>query len=233
MKKQLFALFAVALIYSSCTKDHSINPTKNNSFKISFASTLSAAAVNNWEQVLGGEASAQFTPKNSDSLSLSAVKDDVDLKNIASYSYELIGGTYDISINTKSTAAADTFIRFTSVVKDFAVNKDQTITLPATTNDGVITISKSIIDTTVMPTFTPAGTGVAQNLGLANGYYFIYVKGATSGRLTFTEVTSGNLYLKDLKVTANNQYDISAKLNSLGAIVIHSYPFHLKTAVLQ
>ncbi|MDB5087955.1 MAG: hypothetical protein JWR09_1949 [Mucilaginibacter sp.] len=233
MKKISFALLAVAFIYSSCTKDHSITPAKNNSFKISFAATLNTVAVNTWEQVLGGEAIVQFTPENSDSLSLSSKKDSLDLKNISTYNYQLVGGTYTISLSTKSTSVADTFIRFTSEVKDFAVNKDQTISLPATTNDGVITISKSTIDSTVMPTFTPLGTTTPINFGLANGYYFLYIKGATTGRLTFTEATTGDLYLKDLKVTAGNQYDISATLNTIGAIVIHSYPFHLKTSFLQ
>lgn len=167
----------------------------------------------------------QYAVQNSDTLSASSVEDSLNLKNIGTYSKQLIPGTYDITLATKSTAVVDTFIRFNAGVKSIAVNKDQAISLTAATTDGVITISKDQIDPTIVPTFAPSGSATAYNFGLANGYYFIYVKGAVSGRITFTEATTGDLYLKDLTVTAMNQYDISAILNTVS---VHSRPFYLK-----
>lgn len=225
MRKIFFILFAATILYSSCSKDHFVNPSKKNLFKVSILPPVDAIPNSTWQQVLGGEAIVQYAVQNSDTLSASSVEDSLNLKNIGTYSKQLIPGTYDITLATKSTAVVDTFIRFNAGVKSIAVNKDQAISLTAVTTDGVITISKDQIDPTIVPTFTPSGSATSYNFGLANGYYFIYVKGAVSGRITFTEATTGDLYLKDITVTAMNQYDISAILNTVS---VHSRPFYLK-----
>lgn len=213
MKKILPLFFAVIAIASGCSKEQSIAPVKNNLFKISLATTFSNATTT-WQQVLGGKATIIFTAAGSDTLTISPIKDSLDLKNITAYTKQIVAATYNITLNTTSTAAADTFIRFNASVNNLVFNQAQTVSLAATTNDGVITISKSIIGTNAAPTFTPAGGTAAYNFGLANGYYFIYVKGAVTGRISFTETTSGDLFLKDLTVDALNQYDISAVLNT-------------------
>ena len=225
MRKTLFALFAVAIIYSSCSKDHSINPVTKSSFNVSF---LVDAASSAWRQVLGGEANLSFTAKSSDTLTASSVTDSLDLKNIAAYNKQVIAGTYDIALKTKSTAVADTFIRFTSQAKNVVINKDLAVSLTATTNDGVITISKKLVDSSTVPTFAATGSGKVYNFGIANGYYFIYVTGSKGGKITFTEATTGDLFIENLTVSALNQYDLTATLTKTGSVVVHAHPFKLK-----
>jgi hypothetical protein len=228
VKKYIFILLAATIVYGSCSKSRIVSPVRNKSFKVTVTPDVSNIANSTWQQVLGGEAIIQFTAENSDTLSASPVSDSLNLKNISAYSKQLVAGTYDITLATESTAVADTFIRFNALINGVAINKDQTISMNAATTDGVITISKSLIDTATTPTFTPTGTTTPYNFGLANGYYFMYVKDAGSGRITFNEATSGDLYLKDITVSALNQYDISVILNA-SDVIVHLFPFRLKT----
>lgn len=215
LKKILPLFFAVIAIASSCSKEKSITPVKNNLLKISLATTFNnATASTAWQQVLGGKAMVTFTAAGTDTLTVSPIKDSLDLKSITTYTKQIIAATYNITLNTTSIAVADTFIRFNASVNNLVFNQAQTVSLTANTNDGVITISKSIIGKNSAPTFTPAGGTAVYSFGLVNGYYFIYVKGAVTGRVSFTEATSGDLFLRDLKVDALNQYDISAVLNT-------------------
>jgi len=230
MRKNLLFLCVATMLYSSCTKDNAVNPTKNNTFKVSLAPNIRDDANSDWQQVLGGEANIQFAALSSDTLSAGTVKDSLNLKSINGYSRQLVAGAYNVTLATESTAVADTFIRFSALANNVAINKDQAISLNATTTDGVITISKSQVDSTIMPTFTPAGAATALNFGLANGYYFIYVKDATTGRINFTTATTGDLYLYDITVSALNQYDISAVLNT-NNVSVHRHLFRLKTIV--
>jgi hypothetical protein len=226
VRKILFILFATVIICNSCSKEHSTNPAKNL-FKVSIKPAVNAID-SAWQQVLGGEALISFIP---DTVNVSPIKDSLNLKSIASYNRQVLAGTYNISLSTESTAVADTFIRFNAQLNNFLINKDQAISFPATTNDGVITINKSLIAALTVPTFIPAGTNTVYNFGLANGCYFIYVTGASTGRITFAEVTSGYIYMNDLTITAMNQYDLSPILNTSGAVV-HLHPFHLQ-AILK
>lgn len=213
MKKLLPGLCAVILLYSGCSKDHAAIPAKN-SFKITAKLTAASIANSNWQQVLGGEAFINFTPINNDTVNASTVKDSLDLKKVSTYVRKVFAGTYNVNLNTESMAVADIFIRFTSQADSVDINKDQTINFSAVTNDGVITIDKKLTDTTVVPTFIPAGTTEAINFGNANGCYFIYVTGNTTGTVSFVEAASGYTYMKQLTITAMNQYDLSPILNS-------------------
>ncbi|HEY4323633.1 MAG TPA: hypothetical protein VGN20_06595 [Mucilaginibacter sp.] len=213
MKKLLPALCAIILLSSGCSKDHAVIPAKNI-FKITAKLTAASIANSTWQQVLGGEVLINFKPISNDTVNASAVKDSLNLQNVSTYVRSVFAGTYNVSLNTESTAVADTFIRFTSQADSVDINKDQTINFAAVTNDGVITIDKKLTDTTVIPTFTASGTTKAVNFGGANGYYFIYVSGNTTGTISFVEATSGYTYMKQLTITTMNQYDLSPILNS-------------------
>lgn len=224
MKKILPLFFAVIALVSSCSKEQSITPVKNNLLKISLATTFSNATTNiTWQQVLGGKAIVTFTAVGTDTLTVSPIKDSLDLKTITAYTKQIIPATYNITLNTTSSAAVDTFIRFNASVNNLVFNQAKTVSLTAITNDGVITISKSIIGTNAAPTFTPAGGTAVYNFGLANGYYFMYVKGAVTGRVRFIETSSGDIFLQDLTVNALNQYDISAVLNTSYSASAHAH----------
>jgi hypothetical protein len=230
VRKILSILFATAALCVSCSKEHSVKPSNNNVFKVSIIPSVDAITNSTWQQVLGGEALINFTFANTDTLSALPIKDSLNLKNAASYNKQVLAGTYNITLKTESTAVADTFIRFNAQVNNLFINKDQAINFAATTTDGVITISKSMIDTLTVPTFTPTGTSTALNFGSANGYYFIYVADATAGRITFTESTSAYQYMKDLTVSALNQYDLSPILNTT-SIAVHLHHFNLKANI--
>jgi hypothetical protein len=202
------------MLFAGCSKDHSASPFKNNLFKVSITKPFATEPNGTWAQVLGGEAAIQFNAIASDSLTATAINDSINLNNIAAYKKQLIAGNYNISLQTKSIAVADTFIRFSAQANAVLINKDMPISLTGTSSDGVITISKKQVINSKRPTFTPAGTNNAYQFGLANGYYFIYVKNAITGRVIFTEPSTGDSYLKDISVSAMNQYDISAILHT-------------------
>jgi hypothetical protein len=228
MKRTILVLLATALIYGSCTKDHSVVPAKNHTFRISFKTALDAIADTTWQQVFGGQGIIQFTTINSDTSNVSSIKDSLDLKNIGSYSKQLVANTYDISLVHQSTAIVDTFIRFSAQAKGVLIAQDQVVSLDATATDGVITINKDIVNPSIVPTFTPAGSNTAYNFALANGRYYIYVQGAASGRVNFTAAATGDLYLEDITVDAMNQYDLSAILNT-ASVTVRTHLFHLPT----
>jgi hypothetical protein len=215
---------AVALLAAGCSKDRSVKPLNNNPLKITVKPDFASAATGSWQQVLGGQAVLSFKPAANDSINISPTTDTLSLSKLSAYTQTLFPGIYNISLNTESTAVADTFVRFTSLVNDLPINQTQVVTLQATTNDGVITINKTYVDTTSAPTFVAAGTTTVQNLGQANGYYFIYVTGGATGRVTFVEPTSGYTYMADIAVTATNQYDLSPIINT-SAIRIHTRRF--------
>lgn len=225
MKKLLPGLCAVIFLYTGCSKDYVAAPAKST-FKINFKLTAASIANSTWQQVLGGEALINFKPVNNDTVTVSAVKDSLNLQNANTYVRSVFAGTYNVSLNTKSTAVADTFIRFTSQADSIAINKDQTINFPAVTTDGVITIDKKLADTTVVPTFISSGTTKALNFGNANGYYFIYVTGNTTGTISFVEASSGYTYMKQLTITAMNQYDLSPILNT-SSLGVRRHPFNI------
>lgn len=214
MKKTLSVLFLAAALCSSCSKDSALDPAPDHLIKISLATTFTNQLSSTWQQVLGGKAMVSFTAIGSEPVSVSSVADSLNLANLATYSKTLIASTYDVMLSTKSTAVLDTFIRFNAKASGVVLNADQNISLIAATTDGVITISKTIIGNNAAPTFTPAGSTTAYNFGIANGYYFIYVKGTVGGRITFTEAVSGDEFFQDLTVDAMNQYDVSAILNT-------------------
>jgi hypothetical protein len=228
VKKITNLLFTGIILCCACSKKQTPNPVKT-AFKITVKPSISFDVTSTWPQILGGEALITFTPVNADTLSVAA--DSLNLTNVGTFSKQVFAGTYNVTLNTKSKAITDTFIRFTSSVTQLAITQDQAISFPATTNDGVITINKTAIDTTVAPTFTVAGQATAVNFGkAANGYYFIYVDGNTTGRISFVDATTGYTYLKDITIAAMSQYDLSPVINKTDVIVRLS-PFKPAAAI--
>jgi hypothetical protein len=228
--KKISCLIAFAIILSGCTKERAANPNPQNPLvEISLAPILNdSPASNAWTQVLGGKAAISFQMSATDNLSASNIQDSVSLKDIATYKHDILAGNYTITLNRTNTIPADTFIRFNAQVKDLSINKDQAISLPATTTDAVITVSKSLIQDKAIPTFTDAVTGTAYKFRLANGYYYVYVKDASTGRMTFTEATSGDIYWKDITVAAQNRYDITLVPNKTNAVNIKKQALDFK-----
>lgn len=233
MKKHLAAIIAVIVICNSCSKDHFVKPPAKNTFKISVTPVVNSTLNDSWQQVIGGKANLEFTPVNNDSLTLSSVIDSLDLGSIGTYNKQVMGGAYDISLHTQSKAVADTFIRFDASAKNVAISKDQTISLDATTSDGVITIKKTLINSSTLPTFVADSSTTVQNFGLANGYYFIYVKGAASGKVVFTETTTGFDYVKEITVDALNQYDLSPILGPDHTVKVKTFTLRSKNTQIQ
>jgi hypothetical protein len=209
-------------------------PAKGNSYKVALTTIGYAVSSPGWTHVLGGNATLTCNVKATDSdISLSSFTRSLVLDNSNSYTQQFVGATYDIALKTTSTTAADLFIRFNAAIADYKIDKDGTISLPATTTDGLITLNTAYADTTQVPTFTPGGTTNSVNLGKANGYYFLYVKGGISGRLTFTQAATGNFFIKDITVAALNQYDVLPKPNAAPGVVINAIPFKINNTLLR
>lgn len=231
MKKRISLLCAIAFAYCSCTKEHitAQKTTYNISIK---AITNDAAASSNpaWQQVLGGNATITFDAKYpTDTMTVSSITNTIDLANLANYNWKLFPGKYDIGLTTTDDAVVSPFVRFNASGKGIPINEDSVIGMVVSATDGVITIKRSYLDTAVTPTFAPAGAASA-NMYSANDYAYLYVKGNTSGKLTFTS-SEGDIYKADITVTAKGQFDVSPKINSVGHVVIQSYPFNPKINV--
>lgn len=222
---------AIAFAYCSCTKEHLT--AQKTAYNISIkAITSDAAATTNpaWQQIIGGSATITFDAKfQTDTMAVSSITNTIDLANLASYNWKLFPGKYDIALTTTGDAAVSPFVRFNASGVGVPINADGVIGMVVFATDGVITIKRSYLDTTVTPTFAPTGAAAA-DLYNANGYAYLYVKGGTSGKLNFTS-SEGDLYKADITVTAKEQSDVSPKTNAKGRLVIQSYPFNSKSKV--
>ncbi|MDN3549293.1 hypothetical protein [Mucilaginibacter aquaedulcis] len=223
MKLSIACTLVLAAIFSSCSKNHIDKPVNNTLFHVSLSPVIKTANDVTPTQILGGKALLTFTSVKNDSLSISELKDTVVLSN-ALLSKQVSSGTYNITLQTISTAPVDTFIRFNAQVKDLAVHQDQTISLNANTSDGVITINKNAISTSIPPTFILSGSAQPFNLGSNGNYYYIYVKGSVTGKITFYDAAN-NVYMKYITVDAMTQYDILPNLQT-GALAVSKHALH-------
>ncbi|WP_295791847.1 hypothetical protein [Mucilaginibacter sp.] len=231
MKKQILTFCVIAFAYFSCSKEHI--SIQKSSYNISIKAVGNDAATDSsssWAQVLGGNATITFDAKYpSDTMTVSSVTHTIDLGKLSTYQWKLFAGKYDITLATADDAVVSPYVRFSASKTGVDINTDGVIGMDVDASDGVITIKRTLLDTTVSPTFKPTGAAVA-NLSNANGYAYLYVKGSTSGQLVFTS-TEGDVYKADITVVAKSQFDASLKTNSKGQVVIQSYPFHPKTNV--
>lgn len=231
MKKQILTFCAIAFAFCSCTKEHL--PLQKTSYNISIKTVVNDVTVyppSSWEQILGGSATIIFDAKYpTDTMTISSVTNTIDLTNLSSYKWKLFAGKYDISLATTDDALVSPYVRFSASATGVIVNSDNVIGMDVNASDGVITIKRTYLDTTVAPTFKPTGAAIA-NLSNANGYAYLYVKGNTSGQLTFTG-TEGDVYKADITVIAKSQLDAAPTTNSKRHVVVQSFPFHLKTNV--
>lgn len=231
MKKQILTFCVIAFAYCSCTKEHlSLQKASYNISIKAIGNNAVANSPSSWEQVLGGNATITFDAKYpSDTMTVSSVTNMIDLGKLSTYQWKLFAGKYDISLATTDEAVVSPYVRFSADSTGVNINTDSIIGMDVNASDGVITIKRTLLDTTVSPTFKPTGAAVA-NLSNANGYAYLYVKGSTSGQLVFTSA-EGDVYKADITVVAKSQFDASLKTNSKGQVVIQSYPFHPKTNV--
>jgi len=231
VKKQILTFCVIALAYFSCSKEHISLPKASYNISIkAIGNDAATESSSSWEQVLGGNATITFDAKYpSDTMTVSSITHTIDLGKLSTYQWKLFPGKYDITLATADDAVVSNYVRFSASNTGVNINTDGVIGMDVDASDGVITIKRTLLDTTVSPTFKPAGAAVA-NLSNANGYAYLYVKGSTSGQLVFTSA-EGDVYKADITVVAKSQFDASLKTNSKGQVVIQSYPFHPKTNV--
>jgi hypothetical protein len=202
------AVTLLVMILFSCKKEPKLQEgVKLPALSINKISELPFSNTE-WNHVFGGMAEIKYIKGST------ATIDSLNLGNLAAYQKTLELGTYDIQLKTKSTATADTFIRFSAELKGLLVDKGQAISLAASTNDGLITIKKESIKENTFPTFTPAQAGAkSYKMGLIDGYYFLYVTAGTTGKVSFdSKVTDDNI-TKDLTIAAANHYNLVVVTN--------------------
>ncbi|MHB8208517.1 hypothetical protein [Mucilaginibacter sp.] len=227
MKKFLPVFLLAAALYSGCSKDKSVPIVTSKLVTVSVSPNLDATTTSStWQQIIGGQGSLTIAPYNTDSLS--TITADINLTSAASYKQTVVSGTYNITLTTRDTAAVDTFVRFISAAGNVLINKEESIDLEATTNDGVITINTKLIDSTITPTFQLNPTA-KYKFSKANGYFFLYVRNNISGVVSFS-LSNGYQYMANVTVSAMNQYDLIPIANTYGQSIIKAHPFNLSSS---
>lgn len=256
MRKIHFAILALtSLAIASCSKKETVTPpltaTTNTisigsiDLKASFGvyaqanKGITTNAVNNtnavtatnatstWRQMLGGVSTIQFKLHADGSV----VSDSLFMNNAAYYIKTLKTGIYDITFASKSTAVADSFIRFTATNLNYNLVSDGAINFSATTTDGVITIAPGYVKQNTIPTFKTADgkTYNFTNFFSDGNYWFIYVKNGTAGTLSLTESTTGQVLTQSITVSQNNQYNVvvQPQTNSVKGLTLSFAAFNL------
>lgn len=169
-----------------------------------------------WQHVFGGIAGVEYIRNSTE-----VIKDSLDLSQLATYQKTLELGTYDVKLTTKSTATADTFIRFSAELKGLVVDKGHAISLSATTTDGLVTISKDFVKDNTTPVFsTSDALAGSYKMGQANGFYFIYVKGGQAGKVSFISRETDDPISKELTVDKLNHYNLVVMTNGSSSISV-------------
>jgi hypothetical protein len=214
------ASVVVMLMLFSCKKEPTLpDGVKMPALSINKISELPFSNTE-WKHVFGGMAEIKYIKGSS------TITDSLDLAKLSAYQKTLELGTYDIQLKSKSTATADTFIRFSAELKGLVVDKGQAISLTASTNDGLITIKKESIKDNTVPTFTPAQAGAkSYKMGLTEGYYFIYVTAGTSGRVSFDSKATEDNITKDLTIAAANHYNLVIVTNGTSSFGVELQKF--------
>ncbi|MDB4902329.1 MAG: hypothetical protein JWQ63_1610 [Mucilaginibacter sp.] len=228
MKRYLLLLLSIILfIFNGCKKDGSNNNVVTpvvpgiSIQSISYPSFVSST----WNNVLGGNVSLEFDLLNTNDSVSSKIIDSTALKNISTYNKTLTKGNYNIYLSSKNqTSVADTFIRFNAQIKSYSLAAQQSLSLTATTNDGLITIAQSFVQNNTVPTFKADLGSTVYKLGVINGFYYLYVKGGTSGAITFTSKASNQTLTKSLNIVTLNQYNLAVQTNK-GSLQVVFAPF--------
>jgi hypothetical protein len=228
MKKYLLILLPLILfIFNGCKKDGGNNVVVPPVVpEISIQSISYPSFTNStWNNVFGTNVSLEFDLLDANNAVSSKLTDSTILNNINTYNKILTKGTYNIYVSSKNQiAVADTFIRFNAQVTSYSLTAKQALSLTATTNDGLITIAQSFVQTNTVPTFKTDLGSTVYKLGLVNGFYYLYVKGGTSGALTFTSKASNQTISKSLSVVTLNQYNLAVQTNK-GSLQVVFVPF--------
>lgn len=207
--RSLYVLLAAVIFITSCSKDE-ITSSRHSLSNVSIGFINAAnSPQESWVHILGGKAAVEFNFVNLNGSSSTGIKDSVDLKYLSSYTKALSKGTYDVRLTAQNSALADTFMRFIAEKKGLNIHQDGKIPLDATTADGLITINKFYVEDETVPEFTPyAADSVSYKLKFHKGYYYLYVKGGTSGRLKFDESGTNAPNSKELVVEASQHYNL-------------------------
>jgi len=226
MKKYspLMMLLASLLIYG-CTKELSpSSPLVVPAFTVKDIS-LPQFINSTWSNVMGGEMLIKLDKLDATSAITTTINDSVAYNNIAAYSKTLASGTYNATITSSSRSVADTFIRISAQIKSLSITDKEAASLTATTNDGLITIGKNLVQNGTVPSFK-SDSGATYKFGLANGFYFLYIKGGTNGTLAFTAQANGQTETlnKHLSIVTLNQNNVALQ-SANGSLNIMFAPF--------
>lgn len=217
-------LLASLLIYG-CTKELSpVSPPLEPAFTVK-AISLPQFTNSNWSNVMGGEMLIKLDKLDATGAVTTTINDSVAYNNIATYSKALASGIYNATVTSSSGRVADTFIRVSAQIKSLSITDKEAASLTAVTNDGLITIGKNLVQNGTVPSFK-SDSGANYKFGLANGFYFLYVKGGTNGTLTFTAQANGQTETlnKRISMVTLNQYNVALQ-SANGSIKIVFTPF--------
>jgi hypothetical protein len=225
MKKYLLLISVILFIVYGCQKKADVvNPAPIAPGVSVKSISLPLLADSKWSNIAGGMAVFRFDLLDATGAVASSTKDSVTVKDIGGYNKILTKGTYNIYVSCDDQkSVADTFMRFNAEIKSFVADGKQALVITPTTTDGMISIAQSFIQPGTVPTFTTDSASQTFNLSLANGYYYLYVKGGTTGKISFVS-TTGQTVTKNLSVVTSQQSNMAVQINK-GSLQVVFVPF--------
>lgn len=208
MRNILITLTSAVIFITGCSKDER-SSLENPLVKTSIGIVNAASSPERlWPPIIGGKALIEFNSIKGESFTATNIKDSIELNHLSTYSHLLAKGTYDVLLRAENTAVADTFIRFNAEKKSVLIQHEAKILLDANTADGLVTINKLYVEDETVPIFTASGSSESYKMGFSNGFYYLYVKGGTTGKVGFTEMGTSSLNAVEVRVETSEHYNL-------------------------
>jgi N-acetylglucosamine-6-sulfatase len=183
-----------------------------------------------WQHVFGGTGTITF---NNLDISESFVFD-VEAIELTSTNFTIPQGSYNIFLGLSSSNDAEHYLPITASVSNYVIDSNEEIELQADTDFGLILLSVTHVENSVVPVFLVAGTSYDMILSDGGEYYFIYVKGGVTGELSVVENIYGQTLTQTVDVMANNIYGFDLQLveSEVGGISIAIEDFTINQQVI-
>jgi hypothetical protein len=209
MKKvKFFALLTVALLFGCMNNDEDIIPDDQGASTINvqisavgFADQNSARASRNnnnitWNHIFGGSGTMTFT--NTSTVTPIDSVFTVDMADFAlnGFTRTLINGNYDVDL-TMADADPVPYVPV-SATDQFTLSGSTSLVLDANTTYGMVLLDPYLVDASVTPTFSTAGTDY--NLSEDQGYYYLYIPDGVTGTITLRESLFGQTVSREVTI---------------------------------
>ncbi|QMU64100.1 MAG: hypothetical protein GKR88_07220 [Flavobacteriaceae bacterium] len=202
-----------AMIISSCSKKDNIIFADDASSQVGMeisavgfsdanaASGRSARSANDvsWNHIFGGSSTLTFI--NTSTVNSIDSTFTIDMADFATngLTKTFINGQYDVSLSMGENTPVPYVPVYAS--ESFTLSDDMTLVLTANTTYGMVLLDPYLIDNSVTPTFTVDGTDYDFSLDQAQGFYYLYIPGGTTGDIEIKESLFGQTLTNEVSIT--------------------------------